>query len=71
MKDSIDTPEFTDEQLQAALRDVGAEARQAAFAAGKAVIYVKGQTIVALHPDGTEEVVESLSQGIDTSPDAK
>jgi hypothetical protein len=31
MKDGIDTPEFTDEQLQAALRDSQSPARRRAF----------------------------------------
>jgi hypothetical protein len=55
-----DMPEFTDEQLRAALKRVGRDARQAAFAAGRPVFVVKGNAIVALHPDGTEEIVESL-----------
>lgn len=71
MKDVIDTPEFTDEQLRAALRGVGRDARQAAFAAGRAVVYLKGRAIVALHPDGTEEVVEPLCQGTDAGPDSE
>jgi hypothetical protein len=71
MKDAGDTLEFTDEQLRAALRRVGRDARQAAFAAGKAVVYVKDGAIVALYPDGTEEVVELLGQGIDADPAGK
>ena len=55
-----DEPEFTDEQLRAALRDVGRDARQTAFAAGRPVFIVKGTSLVALHADGTEEVIKSL-----------
>lgn len=52
--------EFTDEQLRAALKRMGRDARKAAFSAGQPVIVVKGSSIVALHPDGTEEILETL-----------
>ncbi|HEY7153022.1 MAG TPA: hypothetical protein VH575_03585 [Gemmataceae bacterium] len=55
-----DMPEFTDEQLRAALKRVGRDARQEAFAAGRPVIVIKGNAIVALHPDGREEIIEPL-----------
>jgi hypothetical protein len=55
-----DESEFTDEQLRAALRGVGRDARQAAFAAGRPVFIVKGTALVALHADGTEEIIKSL-----------
>ena len=41
MSDSIDTPEFTDDQLRSALGQIGAEARCAAFAVGRPVMIVK------------------------------
>lgn len=59
-EDARESLEFTEEQLRAALRRVGREARQEAFAAGHPVIIVKDKTLVALHPDGTEEVLERL-----------
>lgn len=52
--------EFTDEQLRAALKRMGRDARTAAFSAGRPVIVVKGSSIVALHPDGSEEIIEAL-----------
>ena len=58
--DVLDGREFTDEQLRAALRRVGREARQSAFAAGYPVIVIKGMAIVALYPDGREEILETL-----------
>jgi hypothetical protein len=61
-----DLPEFTDEQLRAALKRVGRDARQEAFAAGQPVFFVKGASIVALHPDGREEVIEPLCARADT-----
>jgi hypothetical protein len=64
-----DAPEFTAEQLRDALRRVGQDARRAAFAAGRPVFVVKGTMIVALHPDGTEEVVESLRPELETASD--
>jgi len=57
---TCDPPEFTDEQLRAALRSVGETARREAFAAGRSVMIVKGASLVLLHPDGTEEVVGPL-----------
>jgi hypothetical protein len=59
-EDIDDGREFTDEQLRAALRRVGEEARREAFAAGLPVIILKGRSLVALHADGTEEVIEQL-----------
>lgn len=56
----VDDLEFTEEQLRAALRRVGREARQATFAAGQPVVVVKGMTLVALYPDGREEILEPL-----------
>ena len=55
-----DPPEFTDEELRAALKRVGDEARRAAFAAGRPVMVAKNARLVLLYPDGTEEVVEEL-----------
>lgn len=63
-----DDLEFTDEQLRDALRDVGQQARQEAFAAGRPVFVIKGNSIVALHPDGREEVIETLCP--ETAPPA-
>jgi hypothetical protein len=61
MNDSeTDLPEFTDEELLAALRRVGDTARATAFAAGRPIIVIKGSAIMALHADGTEEVIEML-----------
>jgi hypothetical protein len=62
---SNDAAEFTDEQLRAALKRVGKEARREAFAAGRPVIVVKGRSLVALYADGTEKIVEPLGQGTD------
>jgi hypothetical protein len=39
---------------------VGEDARQAAFAAGRPVFIIKGRSLVALHADGTEEVIKTL-----------
>ena len=66
-EDVLDGQEFTDEQLRAALRRVGREARQAAFAAGYPVIVVKGRALVALHPDGREEIIEPLLPEAETA----
>lgn len=60
-------PEFTDEQLRAALKRIGREARRQAFAAGRPVILVKGRSLVALHADGREEILEPFCQGSDAN----
>jgi len=57
--------EFTDEQLRAALKRMGRDARMAAFSVGQPVIVVKGSSIVALHPDGSEEIIETLIRETD------
>ena len=59
-EDNSDGLEFTDEQLRAVLQRVGQDARRTAFAAGRPVFIVKGTSLVALHADGTEEIIESL-----------
>ncbi len=59
-KDITGAPEFSDEQLRVALRRVGRDARRTAFAAGRPVFIVKGASLVALHPDGTEEIIQPL-----------
>ena len=52
-----DGVEFTDEQLRAALKRVGADARRATFAAGRPVVIIKDGSLVALYGDGTEKVI--------------
>jgi hypothetical protein len=61
----IDEPEFTDEQLRAALSRVGDDARRAAFAGERPVFVVRGASILAVYEDGTEQVIESLGRGDD------
>jgi hypothetical protein len=64
MEDSnCDPPEFTEEQLRAVLKSVGAEARREAFSAGRSVMIARGASLILLHPDGTEEVVGPLPEG--------
>lgn len=68
---ALDIPEFTDEQLHAALVRVGREARRSAFAAGRPVVVIKGRSIVALYADGREEVLETLCEGKDANGEHK
>lgn len=58
-----DELEFTDEQLRAALKRVGREARQQAFAGGRPVFFVKNGSLIALQSHGTEKVVKVLHIG--------
>jgi hypothetical protein len=55
-----DGPEFTDEQLRAALERVGRNARAAAFAAGRPVVVIKNDSLVELYPDGSEKILRPL-----------
>jgi hypothetical protein len=57
-----DTSEFTDEELRAALKLVGSEAKRKAFAAGRPVLILKGRRIVAVYPDGKEVTIEPIGQ---------
>jgi hypothetical protein len=61
--------EFTDEQMRAALRGVGEDARREAFAAGRPVFILKDSALVAVYSDGTEKIIERLVPG--THPDPK
>src|SRR5262249_48001617 len=64
MPDSrIDEPEFTDEQLRAALKRVGEDARRAAFAGGQPIFIVRDSSLIAVYEDGTERVIERLERG--------
>jgi hypothetical protein len=49
-----DPPEFTDEQLQAALRRVGEDARREAFGLGRPVMIVRDGRLVLLYENGAE-----------------
>jgi hypothetical protein len=53
--------EFTDEQLRAALKRLGSDARRATFAAGRPVVIVKRGSLVAVYADGTEVILEPLN----------
>lgn len=65
MRQQIDAPEFTDEQIRAALKQVGRDARRGAFAAGCPVYFVRGHLVVALHADGTEDIVGRMPSDTD------
>jgi len=54
---SIDAPEFTDEQLRDALKRVGSAAREAAFSAGRPILIVREGQLVEQHADGTERLL--------------
>lgn len=60
-----DDREFTDEQLRAALKGMGEDARKEAFAAGLPVVVLKGSAIVALFPDGSEKIIKTLCRKTD------
>lgn len=55
-----DPPEFTDEELNRALKDVGETARREAFAVGRPVMIARGKDLVLLYSDGREEIVGSV-----------
>jgi hypothetical protein len=59
-KNANDDLEFTDEQLRAALKRVGREARRKAFAAGQPVVILKGSALVEVYADGTEKVIKTI-----------
>ncbi|MEX2214406.1 MAG: hypothetical protein WD768_09780 [Phycisphaeraceae bacterium] len=65
MRDQIDEPgEFTDEQLRAALREMGEKAQAKTFAAGRPVMVAWNGDLVLLFPDGTEKVVGTVAEGV-------
>lgn len=53
----LDDRGFTDEQLQAALKSVGEEARRIAFAAGQPIVVLRKGVLLRLYADGREEIV--------------
>jgi hypothetical protein len=52
-------PEFSNEQLNAALTRIGKEARQEAFDAGRPVIILKNDKPTWVYPDGSERPADS------------
>ena len=60
----VEEMEFTEEQLRAALKRVGSDARQQAFAAGRPVFFVKNGVLIALYSDGSEQVIKPVHNGI-------
>jgi WD40 repeat protein/GTPase SAR1 family protein len=56
-----DGREFSDEQLRAALPQIGRDAREAAFRAGRPVIVLKDERPVWIYPDGRESPVGPTS----------
>ena len=53
-KTVAEPPEFTDEQLRAALHRMGEQARTEAFAAGLAVTMARNGHVIRQYPDGHE-----------------
>jgi len=58
-----DPPEFTEEELENALRRVGEEARRKAFAAGLPITVQENSHLVRIWSDGRREVVEKAGGG--------
>lgn len=58
-----DPPEFTDDELRAALKQAGADARNAVFAAGRPIMVAQDGLLVLLYPDGTRKVAGSVANG--------
>ena len=59
-EETLEGMEFTEEQLRAALKRVGNEARQQAFARGLPVYFVRNGSLIALYPDGSERVIKPV-----------
>jgi hypothetical protein len=58
-RDQTEQPEFSREQMNAALSDIGKQAREEAFSAGRPVIILKNDKPVWVYPDGSEKPVDS------------
>jgi hypothetical protein len=68
MQETVDDPpEFTDEQMRKALKDIGETVRREAFAAGLPVSFIRDGKIVLLYADGHEEIVEDVAAKNGTS----
>lgn len=60
MHEVIDKPEFSDDELRAALKRMGTEVRRATKAAHRPIIVFKNGTIVAIDAKGKETIIEPL-----------
>ncbi len=62
MSDTIDDSdeELNEEELRVVLKSVGSTARDALFAIGQPVYFIKGNALVALYSDGREEILKKL-----------
>ena len=63
MSETVEAPEFSDEQLRDALKRVGTEAQRISFVAGRPIVYLKGKYLIALHQNGTEQVLKPVQHG--------
>ena len=61
--------EFTDEQLERALKEVGNTARRNAFKVGRPVMILVGENLVLQYEDGREEIVGNIHDGLDRNPE--
>lgn len=53
-------PEFTDDELRAALMEIGPEERRKAFDAGLPVMTIENGTFILTYPDGRKERAGNL-----------
>ncbi len=67
LNNDLDGQGFTDEQLRAALKRMGRDAREATFAAGRPVVVIRDRSIIAVFADGSEVLLEQLSNGRDAN----
>lgn len=64
MHDAIDDPrEFTDEQMHAALRRMGEEARAKAFAIGRPIMIARDGKLFLHFSNGEEKEVDTDGKG--------
>lgn len=52
-----DDREFTDEELKAALKEVGKSVKEKHFSKGQPIAYLEGDKVIKEYPDGRKEVV--------------
>lgn len=57
LEQETDQPEFSDEELRAALSRVGREARDTAFSHGQPIVILRDHVLVQVFADGREVIL--------------
>lgn len=65
MEEIVEVAEFTDKQLRDALKQIGIRAKQSAFEKHRPIFVFRDGHLIALHRDGSTNLIQSAKEGTD------